>query len=59
MKTLKVTLNATGTVTLRIKERWGSYGPIRNQWQVTFTRREFERALRDAEITIPWQDAAS
>lgn len=55
----KITLNPSGTVTLFVVERWGRYGPIRDSRRLTFERRDFERALRQAEVTVPWDQAAT
>ena len=43
-----------GTVRLVIKEfdRWGW---MRRRSQHTFRRRQFESALRNADMVVPWQ----
>lgn len=42
-------------VTLTVVDR-DSWGTIRSRRQMTFRRRAFERALRDAEVTVPWTE---
>lgn len=42
-------------VTLVVVER-DSWGAIRGRKQMTFRKRQFESALRTAEMTVPWQD---
>lgn len=52
-----ITINPkTDRVTLRFETRdsWGIVG--RNQ--ITVARREFEDAMREAGIIVPWQDAS-
>lgn len=44
-----------GTVALKIERRTPYH--LEERLQVTFTIKELEAALRDAEISIPWADA--
>jgi len=50
---VKVTLTETDRVRLEIEFR-DSWGQVQKRQQVSFSRRVFERALRDADITVPW-----
>lgn len=52
---LTVTINGNDTVTLRMQRRPAGWGPI-DTFQFTLTRRTFERALADADMTVPWQE---
>lgn len=45
-------------VTLRFVER-DHRGTVVARQQITISKREFESALRTAEMTIPWQDVRS
>lgn len=42
-------------VTIVVVER-DMWGGVRKRQQMTFRRRQFESALRTAEITVPWQE---
>lgn len=53
MKHIKdVTINEN-KVTLRFQDR-DRYGYITARQQITLSKREFEKALRDAGVTVPW-----
>lgn len=41
-------------VTLVVQDR-DSWGTVRDRRQMTFRRRHFEKALMDADITVPWK----
>ena len=41
-------------VRVKVHDRDATWGWIRNRQQMTFRRRQFEQALRDAEIVVPW-----
>jgi hypothetical protein len=43
------------TLTVEDRDRWNR---LRRRQQLTFRRRQFELALRKAEVTIPWTEAS-
>lgn len=45
-------------VTFKFEDR-ASWGFVRERRQMTFRRRQFELALQQAEITVPWTDVKS
>lgn len=52
---MTVHVNGIDTVTLKMVRR-SDWGPTET-FQFTLPRRTFERALKDAQITVPWQEA--
>lgn len=55
MKQIHKVVVKPGKVTLTIVER-DYWGAIKKRQQMTFTKRHFDKALSDAEITVPWKD---
>jgi len=56
MNDLEVDMIEGGKVRLTMlrKDQWGR---VKERKQYTFTRRQFERALNQATITVPWRNA--
>lgn len=46
-----------GKVKMRFVKR-NSWGTIESRQQITIPKWEFERAMREAEVTVPWKDVA-
>jgi hypothetical protein len=54
----RVDLKRDNKITIHFAERWGADGPIQRRWQVTVNRRQFETIMRNATITVPWNEVS-
>ena len=52
---LKITADEKAKTVTLVTERRTTYGPA-DRRQFTMTKREFDRAITEARIAVPWKD---